>query len=90
MQVVVTSTSSLEQDRSVVIECVEAFRREGVVAVPTDTIYGLAASAESRVAIQKLYSIKGRNQEKPLAICVHNVESIERCVNVATIVPHAF
>ena len=58
----------------------EAFRRERIVAVPTDTIYGLAASATSKVAIQKLYSIKGRRQEKPIAICVHNVESVEKCV----------
>ena len=52
----------MEEDKSVIASCVEAFHREGIVAVPTDTIYGLAASATSKVAVQKLYSIKGRRQ----------------------------
>jgi len=41
-----------------------------VIALPTDTIYGLACSANNPEAIKKLYDIKGRNEEKPVAICV--------------------
>lgn len=41
-----------------------------VVALPTDTIYGLACSANNPEAIKKLYEIKSRNEEKPVAICV--------------------
>lgn len=41
-----------------------------VIALPTDTIYGLACSANNPDAIKKLYEIKGRNEEKPVAICV--------------------
>lgn len=45
-----------------------------VIALPTDTVYGLACNANSEEAIQKLYEIKGRNEEKPVAICVADLE----------------
>lgn len=41
-----------------------------VIALPTDTVYGLACSANDPKAIQRLYAIKGREERKPVAICV--------------------
>ncbi|CAH2093475.1 unnamed protein product [Euphydryas editha] len=49
-----------------------------VIAVPTDTIYGLACSANCPEAIKKLYSIKGRDAAKPVAICVTNVADVRK------------
>lgn len=48
--------------------------QQRVIALPTDTVYGLACSANSEQAIQRLYEIKGRNEEKPVAICVGDIE----------------
>lgn len=48
-----------------------------VVALPTDTIYGLATDAQNPIAIGKLYNIKGRNLQKPIAICTHHVNDIK-------------
>ncbi len=60
--------------------CVRAatnhIRQGGVIAVPTDTIYGLAADAQNHEAVQKLYAIKGRDFLKPIAICVPSVSVI--------------
>lgn len=39
----------------------------GVVALPTDTVYGLAADARNPKALQRLYCLKGREPRKPLA-----------------------
>ncbi|CRK94031.1 CLUMA_CG007555, isoform A [Clunio marinus] len=47
-----------------------------VIAVPTDTIYGLTCSANDPEAIKKLYKIKGRNEEKPVAICVSDFSDL--------------
>lgn len=44
-----------------------------VIALPTDTVYGLACSANNPHAIQKLYEIKGRDEEKPVAVCVSSI-----------------
>lgn len=49
-----------------------------VIAVPTDTIYGLACSANCEVSIKKLYSIKGRDEQKPVAICVSNIDDVRK------------
>ena len=40
----------------------------GVVAVPTETVYGLAANAYNNKAIQKIYSLKKRPSRNPLIV----------------------
>ncbi|XP_047999336.1 yrdC domain-containing protein, mitochondrial [Leguminivora glycinivorella] len=52
-----------------------------VIAVPTDTIYGLACSANCPEAIKKLYSIKGRDSAKPVAICVTYIDNVRKWGN---------
>lgn len=47
-----------------------------VIALPTDTVYGLACSANDPKAIQRLYAIKGRKETKPVAICVAEYEEL--------------
>lgn len=45
-----------------------------VIAVPTDTIYGIAGLAQNSDAINKIYGIKNRNLKNPIAISVGNIE----------------
>lgn len=67
----------LPADDAEILSCtVKALKEGHVVAVPTDTIYGLACLAQSSEAIEKTYDIKGRNQQKPLAICVGDIQDI--------------
>jgi len=49
-----------------------------VIALPTDTIYGLAVSALNDSAIHKLYELKTRDCCKPIAICVSNVDQMSQ------------
>jgi tRNA threonylcarbamoyl adenosine modification protein (Sua5/YciO/YrdC/YwlC family) len=65
-------------DDATIDECVDVLGRGGVIAVPTDTIYGLASSAVSQSAIDKIYHIKMRTTARPLAVCVGNVEDINK------------
>lgn len=53
-------------------------KRGGIIAVPTDTIYGVACLACNTSSLQKIYSIKGRDMAKPLAISVGNVHDLEK------------
>ena len=50
----------------------------GVIALPTDTIYGIAASVNSSAGIDRLYSIKGRVRSRPIAICLSEVEQFDK------------
>ena len=49
-----------------------------MIALPTDTIYGVAALAQSTEAVNKLYEIKKRHEEKPVAICVGRLEDVHK------------
>ena len=57
-------------------EAVEALESSEVIAVPTDTLYGLACDACSADAIQRIYEIKARKLSSPLAVCVADVEDV--------------
>ena len=54
----------------------EILKSGGVVATPTDTVYGIAALVQNASAVKKLYSIKGRDDAKPIAICVAEVADL--------------
>ena len=49
----------------------------GLVAVPTETVYGLAARADSAEAVAKIYAAKGRPDFNPLIVHVRGVEQAE-------------
>jgi tRNA threonylcarbamoyl adenosine modification protein (Sua5/YciO/YrdC/YwlC family) len=51
-----------------------AIKRGELVGVPTDTVYGLAADPYDEAALEKLYSLKGREDNKPIAILVASLE----------------
>merc|ERR1711936_1156005 len=61
---------------SAVKAAAEALAAGEVIAVPTDTIYGIAALVQNKEAVEKLYKIKKRNPSKPIAICVGEIEDI--------------
>lgn len=58
-------------DKSLAVECI---RGGGVVVVPTDTVYGLAASIEHPGAVGRIFDIKKRARSKPLAVLVSTLE----------------
>eukprot|EP00854_Cymbomonas_tetramitiformis_P019770 gene19770-23645_t len=55
---------------------VKDLKSEQVIALPTDTLYGLGACASSAKAVEELYDIKGRNKNVPLAICVGRLADV--------------
>ena len=50
----------------------------GVAVIPTDTVYGLAARPDFPAAVNRLYTIKGRELKKPIALLASDVEAIGR------------
>ncbi|MBQ9673959.1 MAG: threonylcarbamoyl-AMP synthase [Ruminococcus sp.] len=50
----------------------------GIVAVPTETVYGLAANALDGKAVEKIFRAKGRPMDNPLIVHISSVEMIER------------
>src|SRR5210317_158602 len=48
------------------------------VAVPTETVYGLAANAYSDKAVKKIFKLKKRPQNNPLIVHYHNIDDLKR------------
>jgi L-threonylcarbamoyladenylate synthase len=50
----------------------------GVVILPTDTLYGLVGSAFSKKAIEKIYTIKERDRSKAMIVLISSVKDLEK------------
>lgn len=54
----------------------------GVVAIPTDTVYGVAASLAHPDAIERIYEIKGRPESQPLPVLVSSIDALSHLVHL--------
>jgi len=52
----------------------------GVVSLPTDTVYGLAAVATNPNAVRRIYEIKERERLKPIPLLIHSTRGLSRLV----------
>jgi L-threonylcarbamoyladenylate synthase len=59
-----------------VLEAAEVIRRGGLVAFPTDTLYGIAADPFSRAALTRLFALKGRSTERAIALIAGDVTQV--------------
>ena len=55
----------------------EILKSGGIVAVPTETVYGLAASAFSDNAIKMVFTAKGRPQDNPLIVHIASIDMLD-------------
>ena len=53
-------------------------RRGGLVAVPTETVYGLCGAALDERAVREIYEVRGRPEVKPLSLMVHSPAELDR------------
>ena len=61
----------------------EIIRQGGLVAVPTETVYGLAGNGLDADAVAQIYEVKGRPSVKPLSLMVPDADAMDRyCLHV--------
>ena len=56
----------------------QMIRAGGLVAVPTETVYGLAGNGLNETAVREIYEVKGRPAVKPLSLMVPDESAMER------------
>ena len=61
-------------------EAADIIRAGGLVAFPTETVYGLGANALDPAAVQKIFEMKGRPETSPLIVHVASVEMAREIV----------
>ncbi len=73
-----------EKELEAIREVAEILKRGGIVAIPTETVYGLAANALDKDAVAKIFKAKGRPQDNPLIVHVSSVDMAKPLVNEFT------
>jgi tRNA threonylcarbamoyl adenosine modification protein (Sua5/YciO/YrdC/YwlC family) len=84
---VVTVPARLEgSEPGALVVAAEALRQGSVVAIPTDTVYGLAVAPDRPGAVERLFALKGRPRDVPLPVLVGSwaqVGSVAGCLAFA-------
>ncbi len=57
-------------------QSIEILRKGGLVAIPTETVYGLAADADNEKAVMAIYAAKGRPADHPLIVHVSSADAL--------------
>ncbi len=73
-------TISSTDDEASIARAAEILRRGGLVAFPTETVYGLGASALDADAVSRVFVAKGRPQDNPLIVHLADVADLDRYV----------
>lgn len=69
-------------DRAEDIETAAELLRNGeVVAIPTETVYGLAADAMNEHAVEKIFEAKGRPSDNPLIVHISDIKMLSQLVS---------
>ncbi|HBX69372.1 MAG TPA: threonylcarbamoyl-AMP synthase [Chloroflexi bacterium] len=72
-------TEIISAERSNAIHhALDVLQNGGLVAFPTDTVYGLAAPVYNVESIERLYVVKGRNSTKAIAVLLGSVEDLDK------------
>ena len=76
MQTLVVTQDENRIDRQTIMQAGEIIRNGGLVAFPTETVYGLGGDGLNPDSSRKIYAAKGRPSDNPLIIHIYRFEDI--------------
>lgn len=69
-------------DFSLIKKAAAVIKKGGLVAFPTETVYGLGANVFDQGAVSKIFEAKARLPNKPLGVCISNLDQLSRIVSL--------
>jgi L-threonylcarbamoyladenylate synthase len=69
-----------DPDLGIIEKAAEVIREGGLVVLPTDTVYGLVCDPGRAEAVQRIYQVKGRPRDLPLALLLHDTAQVRAYV----------
>lgn len=85
METKVAIIKDIEIDNNYIKEAANIIKCNGIVAFPTETVYGLGANALDSKAVSKIFKAKGRPQDNPLIVHVANKDISGLVLNIPEI-----
>lgn len=64
-----------------IIKAIALLNASETIAIPTETVYGLAANAFDEIAIKKIFETKGRPLFNPLIVHIHSIDYLDKVAN---------
>lgn len=80
METIITKVDENQIERDFLEKAGEILKQGGLVAFPTETVYGLGANALDEEAARKTYEAKGRPSDNPLIVHIADVEALDYIV----------
>jgi L-threonylcarbamoyladenylate synthase len=81
MDTEVIATNDAPLFETAVARAAELLQAGQLVALPTETVYGLAANAWNAAAVRRIFEVKGRPPQNPIIVHVASLELARRCVS---------
>jgi L-threonylcarbamoyladenylate synthase len=72
----VLKVNPTEPEREAIAEAAAVIRSGGLVAFPTETVYGLGADALNEAAVRRIFEVKGRPPDNPIIVHVADRDSV--------------
>ncbi|WP_058486027.1 L-threonylcarbamoyladenylate synthase [Defluviitalea phaphyphila] len=80
MDTVIKTLDKDNIDEAIIKEASKIIKKGGLVAFPTETVYGLGANALDEIAVKKIFNAKGRPSDNPLIVHISDKEEISSLV----------
>ena len=64
-----------------IAQCAAIVKKGGVIIFPTDTVYGIGCDPFDDAAVGRIFSIKGRSEDKPLPVLVSDISAAAELVD---------
>ncbi len=80
MKTIINKINDRQLNSDIIKKAGNILREGGLVAFPTETVYGLGADALNENAAKKIYAAKGRPSDNPLIVHIADMEALEKIV----------
>lgn len=78
MKTIIEKINKTQTNRAVIEKAGDILKKGGLVAFPTETVYGLGADALNEEAARKIYAAKGRPSDNPLIVHIADMGALDR------------
>lgn len=84
METKLVKVDTKNPEKSVLTEAAEILKNGGLVAFPTETVYGLGANGLDEKACKRIYEAKGRPSDNPLILTIGDLDGLYKIVGKVT------